>query len=118
MGDRTGRNMNAEIPKATLTTKILSYIGLLQRNTVTGDSMLPLLHDGDRIFSKKSDSLKTGDIVVAKHPFRKKEIVKQIASIQAEKIELQSLNLDGSEDSRVFGSVERKDVLRVVVAKK
>ena len=96
----------------------MSYIGYLQRNTVHGQSMEPLLHNGDIVFSKKTTTFNVGDIVIAKHPFQNKEIIKQIAKITGEKIELRGLNNDESEDSRVYGSVAKKDVLRIVVAKK
>jgi len=80
--------------------------------------MDPLLHDGDIVFSKKTLDLQIGDIVIARHPFRKKEIVKQIVKIVGNSLELRGLNKNESEDSGTFGSISKKDVLRVIVAKK
>jgi len=104
--------------KANWKINILSYICLIKRNIVHGDSMEPLLKDGDIVFSKKAQNLRIGDIVIARHPFRKKEIIKQIASIESDQYELLGLNDDGSEDSRTFGMVDRKNIVRVVVRKK
>ncbi|KKS53176.1 MAG: hypothetical protein UV18_C0002G0039 [Candidatus Magasanikbacteria bacterium GW2011_GWC2_42_27] len=99
-------NITPPLPSPTRGGTLLSYIGYLQRNTV------------DIVFSKKTTTFNVGDIVIAKHPFQNKEIIKQIAKITGEKIELRGLNNDESEDSRVYGSVAKKDVLRIVVAKK
>ncbi|MCH7790637.1 MAG: hypothetical protein IH940_14535, partial [Acidobacteria bacterium] len=46
--------------------------------------MEPELHDGELILIEPTNVVGVGDLVVCRHPFRKIEVVKRIASIDAD----------------------------------
>lgn len=60
---------------------------------VTGDSMVPLLHDGDTILVKLGDELVPDAVVVARVPDGG-YVVKQVGGIVGSRVELASLNPD------------------------
>ncbi|PIZ93239.1 MAG: S26 family signal peptidase [Candidatus Magasanikbacteria bacterium CG_4_9_14_0_2_um_filter_41_10] len=110
--------MNEKLEKSSWKTLILLYIGLIKCNIIRGASMEPLLYSGDTVFSKKTHTFSVDDIVIAQHPFRNNEIIKQITQIDEDTIKLLGMNENESEDSRTFGNISKKNVLRVVIAKK
>jgi SOS-response transcriptional repressor LexA len=60
---------------------------------VTGDSMVPLLHDGDTILVKLGDELLPDSVVVARVPDGG-YVVKRVGGIAGSRVELASLNAD------------------------
>ena len=60
---------------------------------VTGDSMVPLLHDGDTILVKLGDELVPDAVVVARVPDGG-YVVKRVGGIAGSRVELTSLNAD------------------------
>jgi len=60
---------------------------------VTGDSMVPLLHDGDTILVKLGDELMPDAVVVARVPDGG-YVVKRVGGIVGSRVELTSLNAD------------------------
>jgi phage repressor protein C with HTH and peptisase S24 domain len=58
---------------------------------VSGDSMTPLLHDGDTILVKRGTDAVQGRIIVARHP-TDGYLVKRVARVSATEVELASLN--------------------------
>jgi SOS-response transcriptional repressor LexA len=64
-----------------------SYVGL----TVAGDSMQPLLHEGDVILVQIGSDVYEDTIVVARHP-EDGYVVKRVAHVADDEIELTSLN--------------------------
>lgn len=82
---------------------------------IEGNSMYPLLCEGDVIFIKKTKNINVGSIIVANHPFRKKNIIKQVTAMQGDMLELKGLNLEESEDSRTFGYISIEHVLGTVI---
>lgn len=60
---------------------------------VTGDSMVPLLHDGDTILVKLGDELVPDAVVVARVPDGG-YVVKRVGGIAGSRVELASLNAD------------------------
>ena len=88
-----------------------------RRYVVEGDSMFPLLEDGDIVYTKKNSFVAEHDIVVLPHPFRSKYIVKQVTEVHGEMLELAGLNADESEDSRTFGYIPQSHILGTVIAK-
>jgi SOS-response transcriptional repressor LexA len=60
---------------------------------VTGDSMIPLLHDGDTILVKLGDELVPDSVVVARVPDGG-YVVKRVGGIAGSRVELASLNRD------------------------
>lgn len=59
--------------------------------TVSGDSMIPTLKDGQSVIAVKGVSFKVGDIVIARHP-RYGLIIKRVATITGDKVFLKSDN--------------------------
>ena len=60
---------------------------------ITGDSMLPVFRDGDRILVSPSGSLRRGDRVVVK-THAGEVMAKQLGRMTAQRIELKSFNPD------------------------
>ena len=60
---------------------------------ITGDSMLPVYRDGDRIVVSPASSLRRGDRVVAK-TVAGEVMAKQLGRMTAQRVELKSLNPD------------------------
>jgi nickel-type superoxide dismutase maturation protease len=84
---------------------------------IIGDSMSPTLNNGEtRIFQTVENiELVTGDIVLAKHPFKRKiNIVKRITKVSKSGsffLEGDNPCLNESSDSRSFGYVKKKDII-------
>lgn len=77
---------------------------------VQGDSMLPGLKDGDVVLVDPYAAPEIGDVVLARHPFKKSvRIIKRIREISPDgKYFLVGDNLPESTDSRTFGAVPLK----------
>src|SRR5262249_20322526 len=60
---------------------------------ISGDSMLPLYRDGDRIVVSPSASLRRGDRVVLKTQAGE-VMTKQLVRMSAQRVELKSLNVE------------------------
>jgi len=104
--------------KATYLETLLFYLDYFEEYRVEGDSMLPTLKDGDRVMVQSIESYQTGDVVVAKHPFRHTPIIKRIAKISTGgKFFLAGDNPDESKDSRSFGEIQVKDILGKVICR-
>ena len=98
----------------------VAYVaGLRDIFRVEGDSMLPVLKDGDLVLINPHADLQVGDIVLAQHPFKQSvKIIKRIAEIlSGERYILLGDNLDESSDSRNFGAIAAKDILGKAEAK-
>lgn len=97
--------------------RLLQYglwvVGFRTRYLVSGDSMSPEITSGTYVFGKKPKSLQRGDIAIAKHPFRSIYIIKKIESIGTNGVTLRSIDNFG-EDSRSFGSIQRKNIIATV----
>lgn len=84
------------------------------RVEIIGDSMLPTFLNGEtRIFQLiQNIELNVGDIVLAKHPFKKNiKIVKRITKINKSSsvfLEGDNPSLNETSDSRSFGYVKKK----------
>ena len=105
--------MKKELPDADWTEEIAYIGGLREIFRVAGDSMHPTLREGDLVLVNPHAELAIGDIVVARHPFKKSvNIIKRIAEIlPGERYILLSDNLEESSDSRSFGAIPAKDIL-------
>ncbi|NNE99076.1 MAG: nickel-type superoxide dismutase maturation protease [Pyrinomonadaceae bacterium] len=89
------------------------------RYRVEGDSMLPLLEDGDEVLVNRRADIREGDIVIARHPHEDSiEMIKRVAGIYDERFySLLGDNPPESSDSREFGLVEEKLIIGRVVAR-
>jgi peptidase S24-like protein len=81
-----GRELWDELPDGSPDGK---YVAL----RVTGDSMVPLLHDGDTILVKLGDEIVPDAVVVARVPDGG-YVVKRVGGVAGSRVELASLNPD------------------------
>lgn len=92
-------------------------LGRRKRFNVGGSSMEPLLNEDEDVLMRsygKHESIKTGDIVIARHPIKKQLlIVKQVAIADAanDRYHLAGLNAEFSTDSRSFGHIRAEHIL-------
>jgi nickel-type superoxide dismutase maturation protease len=86
---------------------------------VTGDSMRPGLHPGDRLLVAYRRRPAPGDLVIARTPGRPVSVKRAVARRTTELGEsgwwLLSDNTAAGTDSRTFGAVADSDVVAVVV---
>lgn len=92
-------------------------LGRRRRFNVGGASMQPLLNEDDDVLMRtyaKSEPIRIGDIVIARHPFRENLlIVKQIAmaDMTNDRYHLAGLNSEYSTDSESFGHIRSEHIL-------
>lgn len=108
-----------EIPEAGFIQKLLLALQLRTIYKIEGDSMAPVLKDGERVLVDERADVRIGDIVIADHPFRSGlEMAKRITSVDANgKFFLVGDNSDESTDSRTFGPVSIKYIKGKVTAR-
>ena len=91
----------------------------LSKYKISGSSMIPTFFDGDKalvfhwiyLFRKPM----VGEIVIARK--NNISVLKRIQKIQNSKYFLVGDNLNESTDSRIYGFVEKKDILGKVIKK-
>ncbi len=71
-----------------------------ERYLIAGDSMEPVLAEGDVVLVRRGATFVVGDIVVSRHPSRVTEVVKYVGQIEGRFVRLDS---PGGDDSRHFG---------------
>jgi nickel-type superoxide dismutase maturation protease len=105
--------MKNGLPEADWWEQLTYLCGFREIFLVQGDSMLPVLKDGDLVLVNPYAEPKIGDIVLAQHPFKKSvRIIKRIREISPEgRYFLVGDNADESTDSRSFGALSAKDIL-------
>jgi signal peptidase I len=79
---------------------------------VRGDSMKPLLSDGQLIVGLTGKVVRLGDIVVVDHSG--KEIIKRVSQLKSEKVWVVGDNTSHSTDSRHFGWIAKSDILGIM----
>lgn len=81
--------------------------------------MRPALSDGDVVLTDPRSLTTVGDIVLARHPFKKSvKMLKRISAIdEGGRYLLAGDNPGDSTDSRSFGTVANHDILGKVVAR-
>lgn len=100
------------IKKTGLKDLFLWTMGQRQRFQVQGDSMEPLLKEGDQILTQQKESYSTGDLVVFRHPIQSNLIlIKKIVKKANENYEVLGLNEKKSSDSRHFGPLSKNHIL-------
>lgn len=111
--------MENELPEAGWKEKFLFYLGKRRAIRVEGNSMLPDLKNGDGILIDPDAKIAEGDIVLAKHPFKKSVIIlKRLAEIdQNGNYFLIGDNRSESTDSRTFGAISVKHILGKAVCR-
>jgi nickel-type superoxide dismutase maturation protease len=111
--------MENELPEASWKERVLFFLGRRHGFLVEGNSMLPVLKDGDAVLIKPKAEFAAGDIVLAKHPFKESvKILKRIGEISSTgNFVLTGDNAGESTDSRTLGEIQAKDVLGKVVCR-
>ena len=86
---------------------------LLQRILVEGDSMRPTLEPGDRVLCVRSRRVRVHDLVALRDPRDGRLLVKRVRAVDAASraVTVEGDNPASSTDSRVFGAVDRRDVV-------
>ena len=112
--------MNEELQTAFKLLQLL--VGMRKRLRVSGVSMLPELQPGEEIlFNPKAYRQKlpkVGDIVVARHPYQAKKIIKRVAVVLEDgSCFLTGDNTSSSTDSRSFGFIPPNKILGKVTTK-
>ena len=83
--------------------------------------MLPTLKEGDIVFFKKyiknKSLLKVGQIVIIYHPLKNIRLIKRVKSIVKNSIEVLGDNIEYSDDSYKFGSINNEKVIGIVTSK-
>jgi nickel-type superoxide dismutase maturation protease len=80
-------------------------------------SMEPAISDGDYVVVSAFSGIKVGDIVVLLHPKGDFPIVKRVAKLTGDYIEVRGDNPALSKDSREFGRVRRSSLIGKVLLK-
>ena len=107
-----------KLPKAGWLETVLLLFDYRTRYRIEGDSMAPTLMPGDQVSVDRKAEIAAGDIVVARHPFKKNvTMIKRVREVEENGLYfLISDNSEGSTDSRSFGSVSKKLIMGKVVA--
>tara|TARA_Y100000590_G_scaffold466355_1_gene641422 strand:- start:557 stop:868 length:312 start_codon:yes stop_codon:yes gene_type:complete len=82
--------------------------------TVKGDSMQPIIRDGDNVTFQKftKQKLSIGMIILCNHPIlKRKKIVKRISQIIEDSIFIKGDNALYSSDSRSFGPIKTNQII-------
>ncbi len=81
----------------------------LRRFRVMDRSMEPTLREGDQVVASPLPYLlrrpSVGDLVVLRHPFEDRFLVKRISRVEGRRVAVVGDNLPRSTDSRAFGPV-------------
>lgn len=108
-----------ELPEASIFEVGLIFLGKRFKYIVEGNSMSPLLKDGDKVLVDRNAEINVGDIVIAKHPLeRNSEIMKRVERINDHgHYFLVGDNLADSTDSRDYGAVAKEYIKGKVVGR-
>lgn len=108
---------NSELPPTNLKAFLLLFLGKRKRFKVVGESMLPLLKEGEEIlinpqaYSKSEP--KVNDVVIINHPHKTQlTIVKRVVEVALDgSYFLIGDNPKASTDSRHWGGVSRNQII-------
>jgi nickel-type superoxide dismutase maturation protease len=86
---------------------------MVRRVVVTGESMLPAVHPGDRLLVVGPWPPRPGHVVAVPDPRRPADrvLVKRVASVDGGVVDLRGDNDGASTDSRHFGPVPARTIL-------
>lgn len=89
-----------------------------QRFRISGNSMQPLLKPGDEVLIAPGATPVPGDIVVARHPFRRDvRLIKRVQAVVGDRYVLTGDNPAESTDSRTFGPVAAEQIIGRVTSR-
>ena len=106
------------VPHTGLVELVLWVLQRRRRYRVEGGSMAPTLDAGDYVLADPRGRITTGAIVVARHPIEEGVvIVKRVAAITPEGLDLRGDAPADSTDSRTWGPLALDGVLGVVTSR-
>lgn len=76
--------------------------------------MLPGLLPGSFVLIDPRRTPVVGDVVVARHPSKSIDVIKRVAAVDGDRLDLRSDNTAVGSDSRDFGLVDRSAVAGVM----
>lgn len=105
--------MADELRKANLIDRLLLLLRRRWAFVVEGDSMAPTLREGDVVLVERCSTVKIGEIVIARHPYKQSvKVLKRIGEINASgDYILVGDNPAASTDSRTFGPIRRSQII-------
>jgi nickel-type superoxide dismutase maturation protease len=109
-----------DLPKASFYQRALVPLGFLHQYICEGNSMNPILKNGDAVLvDKAAEIIEVGDIVLARHPIEQiTDVIKRVQKINERgHYFLVGDNPDDSNDSRNYGAVTRDYIKGKVVAR-
>ena len=99
--------------------ELLLYFSPFYKYKISGNSMKPVLKDGDYVLVNRLAYIfktpQVDDIIAALDPRDKKTLIKRITKIQNGKYVIQGDNKNFSTDSRNFGMIEKKSIIGKVI---
>ena len=111
--------MDEKIRDATFIERLMLRLGMRKGFAVEGNSMRPVLREGEAVLIQKGSTLRVGEVVIACHPYKQSvRIIKRITKIHdPDRYELLGDDPGESTDSRTFGPIEGAMILGKVVAR-
>ena len=92
---------------------------MISRFKVVDRSMEPLFNEGDFVIVEKFSYLfnkpRERDVVVLRHPHNNKYLLKRISKAINGAVFVEGDNKNGSEDSRQFGPISKKEIIGKVL---
>ena len=83
--------------------------------------MMPTLKDGEIVFFKKYNKdkslLHVGQIVIFYHPFKNIKLIKRVKNFNNNSVEVYGDNINNSNDSNKFGSINNEKIIGIVTSK-
>jgi len=90
-------------------------LSVLRRFTVADISMEPTLHPGQGLIGLRGIPARVGQLRCARQPGEDRWVVKRVAAVDGDRMELASDNPENAVDSRHFGSGEVAGSYLVIV---
>lgn len=78
--------------------------------------MEPLITNGTQVTVEPTSDIAVGDVIVAKHPYKKIDVIKQVSAVDNGRYTLSGLGPD-STDSQNFGLIRKRDIIGKVIQK-
>lgn len=107
------------LEEANWKERFLFFLGRRRAFLIEGNSMLPVLKDGDAVLIDGSEKVSEGDIVLVNHPFKESvKILKRVKNFDDKgDLFLTGDNRKESTDSRTFGAVPLKYLIGKVTSR-